>query len=160
VVQIAILILLSSLLLSGCGDGLYPPTSGDYVKTDSGFGQAQAWGIDFEIRNTGGGGAAVQMSGVRNVDPEKTGARRTITMGQYEIVLEKVPGTPITMTINDESYGTVEIGDSIRIARKIVRVNGVVREPESSESDGAEDSGSEETAAPVTTDAGEKEGFE
>lgn len=147
-------------MLSGCGDGLYPPTSGDYVKTDSGLGQAQAWGIDFEIRNTGGGGAAVGGSGGRNVDPEKTDARKTLTLGQYEIVLEKVPGTPITMTINDQTYGTVEVGDRVRIARKIVRVNGVVREPESSESDGTEDSSSEEAAAQTPTASEESEGAE
>lgn len=158
--RIAILILLSSILLSGCGDDLYPPSSGDYVRTDSGLGQAQAWGIDFEIRNTGGGGAAVGGSGGRNVDPEKTDARKTVTLGQYEIVLEKVPGTPITMTINDQTYGTVEVGDRVTIARKIVRVNGVVREPESSESDGTEDSGSEEAAAPASAASEESEGSE
>ena len=90
----------------------------------------------------------------RNVDAEKTDARKTLTLGQYEIVQEKVPGTLITMTINDQ---TVEIGDRVRIARKIVRVNGVVREPENSESDGPEDSGSKE-AAPVLASSEESEG--
>jgi hypothetical protein len=124
------LILVTLASLSGCGNDLYPPTGGDFVTTSSGYGTAQAWGIDFEIKNTGGGGAMVGAFGGRSIDPEKTDARKEITLGQYAIVLEKVPGSPITMTINEQEYGTVEIGDSIKIASVVVRVNGVIREPE------------------------------
>lgn len=131
------------LLAGGCGNDLYPPTSGDFVRTSSGLGEAQAWGIDFEIKNTGGGGARVSVSGGRSLDPEKTDARKEITLGQYAIVLEKVPGSPITLTINDQKYGSVEIGDSIRIARKVVRVNGVVREPQSDEATDSEEADTE-----------------
>ncbi|AQT67829.1 hypothetical protein STSP2_00980 [Anaerohalosphaera lusitana] len=124
------------LAILGCpkedSPSTYPPTSGNFVKNIDGRGIAKVWGIDFEVAETVGGGAASKFEGQLHSDPDQTDAQVEVTIGDdVNIRLEKFPGSPVTLQFNNNNYGTVEVGDKVVIdAQRNVMVNGNLRKPE------------------------------
>lgn len=118
----------------GCGQNTatpYPPSSGDYVKNFDGRGTAKVWGITFDVAEPVGRSAGSRFDGSPSNDPEKTDARIEITIGDVKILLEKIPGSPITFGFNGDNYGTLEIGDKVSLDNeRNVKVNGSERKPE------------------------------
>ena len=120
-------------IASGCGNTIstYPPSIDDYVKNSDGRGTAQMWGITFDVVEPVGTSAGSSFDGSLSTDPKKTDARVDITLGDVEIRLDKTPGNPITLTVNGNDLGTLEVGDTVSIDKdRNVQVNGAAREPE------------------------------
>jgi hypothetical protein len=117
--------------VGGCGKAshsTYPPTSGDFVKNENGHGAAKVWGIAFDVTDVAGGGSSSHFTGSLNSDPEKTDARNDFSMGDVRIRLEKVPGKPLSIRLNDKEYGALNIGDKVSIDKeRKMKVNDSLR---------------------------------
>lgn len=85
----------------------------------------------FEVTEPVGGSAGSEFDGMLHSDAEQTDARHCFNLGDdVSIRLEKVPGRPITFQMNGRRYGTLEVGDQVRIDRdRQVIVNGAMRQP-------------------------------
>lgn len=125
------------LALSGRGErksgaGTYPPTNGDFVTNLDGRGTARVWGICFEVADPVGKASGSEFEGGLHSDLEQTDARVRIALGDdVGILLEKVPGSPITFTLNERSYGTLDVGDQVIIDKeRNVTINGTERQAE------------------------------
>lgn len=108
----------------------YPPSKGDYVKNKGDHGEAFTWGIAFYVESPQGSGASSSFEGELHSDPNRTDARNTFTMGDdVEIQLEKKPNNPISFTMNNQSYGTLDLNDRVIVDRnRRVKVNDRPRE--------------------------------
>ena len=121
------------LLIAGCGKvaPTYPPSDGDFVRNIDEQGTAQVWGIQFSADKPVGNKASSSFTGQLHSDPEKTDARISVELGDdIHIKLEKIPGSPITLEMNGQSYGSLEVGDRVAIdEQREVQVNDMLRQP-------------------------------
>jgi hypothetical protein len=69
--------------------------------------------MNFDVADPVGHASGLGFEGGLHSDPEQTDARVKITLGDdVDIQLEKVPGSPITFTLNGKLYGALELGEA------------------------------------------------
>ncbi len=126
------------LALVGCGSNStppIPPTSGDFVKNQDGLGTAQVLGIDFRVKAKSSGTSTQDAIQANFVDADKSTARKRFTIGDdIAIQLESVDKTEVRFVLNDQDYGSLNVGDKVVIDdERNVEVNGTRRLPKSGE---------------------------
>ncbi|HUU10801.1 MAG TPA: hypothetical protein VM431_09710 [Phycisphaerae bacterium] len=102
--------------------------SGDYVRSGGGQGSARVAGVEFEVREPGGGGSRSSTSSTSwGLGSE---SKHEIAMGEVEIVVKQRDGR-IDFAVNGAYYGPVREGDRVVIdERRNVTVNGQRRGPQ------------------------------
>ncbi len=104
---------------------------GGRINVTNNRGTATVWEVEFEVLETGPGGASFDaVGGHRPVDST---VDETCQLGFGEVVVDlaKLVAGGVTLTIAGKSYGVVVAEDKVRIAAdRTVAVNGTPRPPE------------------------------
>lgn len=112
----------------GPGGRAIAPGGGDYVRNSGGHGSARVAGVEFEVREPGGGGSRSSTSSTSwGLGSE---SKHEIGLGEVEIVVKQRDGR-IDFAVNGMYYGPVRKGDRVVIdERRDVTVNGQRRGPQ------------------------------
>jgi len=122
-----------SIILLITATGCDPPTPAQpqafNVLIKDGRGTAEAWGISFDVAETTSERVVGREEGTSSSNPEETNLRRTITLSDVTIVLEKRSVAPITLKINGKPFGDLQTGDKVTIDKdRNIKVNDAARE--------------------------------
>ena len=125
------------LAIVGCSESSappIPPTAGDFVKNNDGFGTAQVFGIDFSVHVNASGTGTDDAIHANFVEPEQSSARKRFTFGDdITIQLDSVDASQVRFMFNDQDFGVLNVGDKVVIDdERSVEVNGTPRLPNSS----------------------------
>jgi hypothetical protein len=125
------------LTFAGCNNSaspVIPPTTGDFVKNQSGVGTAEVFGIEFRVKVNSRGARTEDRIHANFVDPEQSSARKRFTFGdEITIQLDSINEAEVSFLLNDQDFGTLNVGDKVVIdEERNVEVNGTARLPSDS----------------------------
>ena len=115
--------------VTGCGaKNEWPSSQGDYLRVEADRGLAMQWGVVFDLEKAGEETATTEQSGTLGVTPEESNAEKEIRLGNVRIVLKADGQKDLELSINDQSYGRVRIGNQVKITpEREIYVNNELR---------------------------------
>lgn len=129
-IKLVLLVVLPVIIgCSGNSAPAIPPTSGDFVKNDNGFGTAHVFGIDFSVRVNSSGASTNDSIHADLVNPQNSSARKRFTLGDdIAIELKSISESKVQFMFNDQNFGLLNVGDKVIIDdERNVLVNGIAR---------------------------------